>query len=223
MMAQDIRSTGQPIALMTGVIPQHPSHEPWTWATAAGYNQWRFLLDHDINSNWACFDSEIDIAANIASSYPQVAGHWNDPDFQDAGFTSIQKQTMFGMTALWSGPILLSTDLSSMSASDLSLYMNPEVIAVDQDSDGAMATRYSQASCGSATCEIWLKPMQDGSSVIGLLNRSGTAQTIQVDLHAIFGASVSVTDLWSQTALGTMSSYSATVGPYGLDLIQLRR
>lgn len=228
-MASFIRATGRPMSMMIGFVP--PGAPPM-WSRSFGWNESRIQLvlndgtSGDLNGIWSRFDEEIDKAA-ILSVYvkPGFFGHCDyiigqTENAHFSTFTATQTQTQFGMCSLWSSPIILGMDISTLTAGQITMFKNADVIAVDQDSAGKMAVRYSQVACGSATCEVWVKPLHDGTWAMGLLNRDSASQTISVSF-ASFGVNPSVRDLWAQSNLGTMTSYSTTVAADGLALLKV--
>jgi alpha-galactosidase len=70
-----------------------------------------------------------------------------------------------------------------------------------------------------------MKPMQDGSKVVGLFNRQRTTEQITADFAqiGIRGETV-VRDLWLKKDVGKFqNSYSAYVPPHGVVLIRIRQ
>jgi alpha-galactosidase len=214
LMAQSLRATGRPVALQTGTVP---SGTAWLWARQAGYNDYRAVMV-DTSGNWAFWDSQINTFAEL-SSYGAV-GFWADSDYlvNSSIWSSAQKSTQFGMDALWSAPLVLGYDLTTTSSSDITnIYSNTEVVAVDQDAAGRIAKRVISVACGSATCETWIKSLSTGQYAIGLLNRDAAAHTMSVDLSRYNYPAVR--DLWAHASLGALTSYSTSVGGYGLAML----
>ncbi len=227
LMAQSITTAARPMVLLTGVVPT----DPWLWAANAGYNQWRSAYTYDLNNTWSNFagpGKEIDLWAEL-SSFQHIGG-WNDPDLLIGGtatwinsnfFTAPQRRTQISMYALWSSPLIIGFDVVTVSDGDLADYKNTEMIAIDQDALGNQATRISRAPCGSATCEVWAKPMSAGKWGVGLVNLDTASHTIATTFNYAGGGLFAVRDIWTQSDLGTMSSYSTTVAGYSTSLLVL--
>lgn len=232
--ASFVRASGRNMPIMignSGVAPWAPS--PQSWARNVGFNEWRISLQvngtpTDLNGNYALFNEqggEIDQAGGL--SQVQKVGFFGHCDYiigqvENAAFgtfTTQQTQTQFGMCSLWGGPIILGMDISTLTSGQIAMFKNSDVIAIDQDSASRMATRYSQVPCGSATCEVWAKGLHDGTFAIGLLNRDSASHAVTVNF-AQFGINPAVRDLWAQSNLGNMTSYTTTVAGYGLALLK---
>jgi alpha-galactosidase len=71
-------------------------------------------------------------------------------------------------------PLIAGNDLRAMSPEIRSVLTNRELIAVNQDPLGKQAIRVFKTSSG----EIWKKPMDDGSTVIGIYNRDAKPATM---------------------------------------------
>jgi alpha-galactosidase len=137
-------------------------------------------------------------------------GHWNDPDMLVLGevgwghlhptrLTPDEQLSHFSLWCMLSAPLLIGCDLDRLDRFTLSLLTNDEVIAVDQDPLGAQAVRV--ATWGPV--DIYLKPMADGSKVIGFFNRDSARQAIV--FNKLFFAGITsrqhVRDLWRQRNL----------------------
>ena len=97
---------------------------------------------------------------------------------------------------------------------------NREVIAVDQDPLGKQGYRIAQ----EGPFEVWMKPMADGSRVVGLFNRQRTVEEMTVNFSQIGIHSVAtVRDLWLKKDLGTFNGkYSAYVPSHGVVLVKIK-
>ena len=135
-------------------------------------------------------------------------GGWNDPDMLEVGNggeTTYQYQTQMSIWAIQAAPLIAGNDLTTMSSTTLGLLANPDIIAVDQDSLGVQGHRVWQLGPE----EIWVKPMADGSVVVGLFNRVAGAAYINLSfgLVGVKGV-VEAVDLWQQKDLGQIKNNS---------------
>ena len=79
--------------------------------------------------------------------------------------------------ALWcliAGPLLISTDLQTISNESLAVLKSPELIAVHQDPAGVQGVRVSPAAPDGV--EVWAKPLASGAVAAVFLNRSPEPQ-----------------------------------------------
>jgi alpha-galactosidase len=98
------------------------------------------------------------------------------------------------MWSLLAAPLILGCDLTKLDAFTKALITNPEVIAVDQDPLGRAATRLFSTGSGQ---EVWTRPLSDGSTAVGLMNRGRSAQEISVSWKQLgFRGAPKVRDLW---------------------------
>jgi alpha-galactosidase len=74
------------------------------------------------------------------------------------------------MWAILAAPLMISDDLTRISAASRTAIANGEVIAIDQDPGGVQGTLVSSAGAG----EVWAKPLADGSRAVALLNRGSS-------------------------------------------------
>jgi Alpha galactosidase A len=66
-------------------------------------------------------------------------GHWNDPDqlvTGNPGLSLSEQQAQFALWSIFAAPLLVSTDLQTISAASRDILLNREVIAVNQDAWG---------------------------------------------------------------------------------------
>lgn len=71
-------------------------------------------------------------------------GMWNDPDMLligNFGLTKGQSRAQMAMWAMWSSPLLMSTDLENIDPEAKRILQNKEIIAVNQDPLGKFGKR----------------------------------------------------------------------------------
>lgn len=153
----------------------------------------------------------------------QYKGHYNDPDMLQVGNSGLNPIEQLAHFSLWclitgplrspfnsnpnldwiTGPLLISTDLGSLSDAALQILKAPELIAISQDSLYQQGVRVSAAA--PQGMEVWAKPLSGdlGVAVI-LLNRSEKAADIAVDFRTVGVTSprAAVRDLWLRKDLG---------------------
>jgi alpha-galactosidase len=110
--------------------------------------------------------------------HPKAAhpGRWNDPDYlgPGLGMTASEAQAQFSMWAMVAAPLILGSDPRALSAKEIEMLENRQVISVDQDPLGIQGTVIHQDGSG----QVWSKPLAGGDIAIALLNRGSQALRI---------------------------------------------
>jgi alpha-galactosidase len=208
--------SGRPIVLS---ICEWGSNQPWEWAPKVG-NLWR--TTDDIEDKWTSMLANLDQSGQHAT----VArpGAWNDPDMLEignGGMTDDEYRAHLSLWAIMAAPLIAGNDVRTMSAATKAVLLNPEVIAVDQDSLGAQGILVWEPQ---PELQVWAKPLRDGSRAVALLNRSSKADTItayfsRVGLHT---DSARVRDLWSHSEVGRFKGkYATVVRPHGAVMVRV--
>jgi hypothetical protein len=135
--------------------------------------------------------------------------------------TPDEQYTHISLWCLLSAPLLIGCDISKLDAFTLNLLSNDEVLAVNQDALGKEAKQ----AVATASYQIWIKELEDGSHAVGLFNLSDTYETIEVnwkDLGLNKAAAIKVHDLWRQKNLGSFAAtFSTKVAPHGVSFIKV--
>lgn len=158
-------------------------------------------------------------------------GHWNDPDMLVVGLvgwgpnlhpTRLTPNEQYAHISMWcllAAPLLLGCDLERLDEFTLNLLTNDEVLSVNQDPLGKQAKLIWQTE----EQEIWAKPLEDGTTAVGLFNKGEfpVKMTIEWDQIGVKGRKT-VRDLWRQQTLGMFSeSFSTTVPRHFVTLIRV--
>ncbi|MBK9550572.1 MAG: hypothetical protein IPO52_16115 [Gemmatimonadetes bacterium] len=99
-------------------------------------------------------------------------------------------------------PLHVSCDIRSIDATSLETLLNREILAINQDALGQQARR----AIKDRQVEIWKKPLANGDSAIGILNRG--AETTEVKLRwtdIALAPKGTLRDLWSHQNLGPVT------------------
>lgn len=106
-------------------------------------------------------------------------GHWNDPDMLEIGngLTANQERAHFSLWAMMAAPLILGNDVRDMNPHTLSVLMNKDVIAVDQDPLGIQGFRILQDD----GIEIWWKPLSDNNWALCIFNRNHDPKDVSLD------------------------------------------
>jgi alpha-galactosidase len=149
-------------------------------------------------------------------------GHWNDPDMLEVGnggMTGDEYRTHMSLWAILAAPLLAGNDLSKMSPETLSILLNKEVIAVDQDRLGKQGDR----AFAVGMTEIWTKPLSGGALAAGLFNRDTEEHPVTLHLRDVgFAERAKLRDLWKhEDVTATNGSYTVTVPPHGVVMLRI--
>ena len=215
-MHDALAATGRPIVYS---LCQYGMERVWRWGPSVGGNLWR--TTGDISDHYDRM-ALIGFQQNGLESFAGP-GHWNDPDMLEIGNGGMNHDEYITHMTLWSllaAPLLAGNDLSKMSAADLAILTNKEVIAVDQDAKGVQGHRVAQ----EGPLEVWAKPLSDGSYAVGLFNRSESPAPITLELKEIGrSGSLQIRDLWAHRDLGSFKdSYTVTVAKHGAAMLKVK-
>ncbi|HEX8712456.1 MAG TPA: alpha-galactosidase, partial [Terracidiphilus sp.] len=171
-----------------------------------GYGQlWREGSDvanyHASDPDHSRFDSVMwNYSYNLPLGRYQSPGNWNDADFiigGDSGMTMEETRSQIALWSMMSAPLILSSDVGKLDSAAIAVLGNRDVIAIDQDPLGKMATLIRR----TPAMDVLLKHLADGAYAVAVLNRN--ADPINVDLSpsdlGFAGADceLGARDLWS--------------------------
>lgn len=160
-------------------------------------------------------------------------GSWNDPDMLVVGkvgwgdtirTTRLSPDEQYTHVSLWSllaAPLLIGCDLNLMDDFTLNLLTNREVIAVNQDIAGIQGKRVYKDD--KRMCDVYAKPLSDGSYAVGLFNLGENEQPISIDwdILGLTGKQV-VRNLWKQQEIGVFDTeFSAIVPSHGVMYVKI--
>jgi alpha-galactosidase len=216
-MHDALLKTGRPIVLS---LCEYGWNKVWEWGPSVGGNLWR--TTGDISDDYRVM-AEIGFSQNGLEKFAGP-GHWNDPDMLEVGnggMNDDEYRTHFSLWSILAAPLIAGNDLARMTPYTLEILTNREVIAVDQDPLGKQGYRVAQ----EGPFEVWMKPMADGSKVVGLFNRQRTTEQMTINFSQIgMKGQTSVRDLWLHKDLGTFKdSFSAYVPRHGVVLVRIKQ
>jgi alpha-galactosidase len=157
-------------------------------------------------------------------------GHWADADMLVVGkvgwgtphstkLTPDEQYTHISLWCLWSSPLLIGCPLDQLDDFTQNLLTNDEVLALDQDPLGKMATRIAKAG----TTQVLAKDLEDSSKAVGLFNTGEEPNSVKVTWQqlGVTGKQI-VRDLWRQKNIGTYEDqFEAMVRPHGVVLVRI--
>jgi len=180
-------------------------------------NSWRISGDC---TTWPTVLTAINVNAQLAKY--AAPGGWNDPDMLIGSNTSTsfhllpyQSRTMFSLWAVMAAPLLIGSNIKSLSPWDLATYSHKGLIAINQDALGKQGIRVGGANLVSArpnpnqtTWNVWAKPLAaQGQVALHFINAAVNAQDVTCD-NACFkragltAASYKIIDVWSGNQIG---------------------
>lgn len=203
----------------------HASPRPVMFSLSGGYIEgWKptlanlFRISEDISVRWRGVTNNLD-AAN-RSARLAGPGRWNDPDMlfigAGPGMTPDENRAFFSMWCIISAPLILSTDVRTLTPENKAIFTAPELIAIDQDPLGVQGTRISSLPGNGGNLEVWCKPLSSfNTKAVALFNRSSIATNISVHWTNILltPGPASVRDLWARTDLGWFTNNFTTNVP----------
>jgi len=229
-MSDAIRKTDRPMVFS---MCEWGDNHPWLWAAEVA-NMWR--TTGDSKACWDCGRETKDKPGGyprgwtlILDAQPALRqyagpGHWNDPDLLVAGVKGVPIEESRANFSLWSilaAPLFAGIDPRSMSPEVADIFLNKEVIAVDQDPAGVEGERVAKAG----DHEVWARPLRNKDMAVVLFNRSGRAARISVswkELGHQQGEALTVRDLWKHKDLGSYNSeYSVVVPSHGVVMVRI--
>jgi len=214
-MGDALLQSGRPILYS---LCEYGDSKVEAWGAKVGGNLWR--TTGDISDTW------VSMIANIEKQVPTAPfagpGHWNDPDMLEIGnghMTDDEYRTHMSLWALTASPLLAGNDVRSMTPATKAILLNREVLDVDQDTLGKQASPVK-----SGELETWVKPLADGSVVVGVVNMGATETVANIkasDLGLRAGVK-SARDVWAHTNVTfTNGSYSAKVPSHGVLMLRV--
>lgn len=157
-------------------------------------------------------------AYNLPLGRFQKPGNWNDPDFiigGDGGMSLAETRSQLALWAMMSAPLILSSDVAQLSPAAIRILGNRDVIRIDQDPLGRMATLVRR----TPSMDVLLKPLAGGDYAVAVLDRGPAPIAIDLPLSTLgFAAdsacSMSVHDLWTQTTASDQHVLKARIAAH---------
>ncbi|KAF2177860.1 glycoside hydrolase family 27 protein [Zopfia rhizophila CBS 207.26] len=123
-----------------------------------------------------------------------MTGYFNDMDMLEignGGQTDSEYVVHFSMWAMHSSPLLIGTNVLTLSPANLAIYSNPAIIALNQDPSGTAAIRKWQYfvdpdETGEGEIALWTRSLDNGDQVIALLNAANRTMMMNATMRDIF-------------------------------------
>ncbi|QRV89573.1 hypothetical protein RhiJN_17591 [Ceratobasidium sp. AG-Ba] len=211
-----------------------PSNYDWYNSNSAlRYRQMTNALNSVVSKRVMEFDICIWGNANVWTWGGRVGHSWpknvkylnyidfwahNDMDMMEIGngaLTINEQRTHFAMWVALKSPILLGTDLSKLSSTQLSIIKNAELLAFSQDTTIAAPAKPYKSN--TTPPEFYAGKSVKGTHVF-IINTGSSAASKVVTFSEVTGltcTSCKVHDMWTGKDLGTFTgSYTLTVGTH---------
>ena len=191
---------------------------PGTWADDAGFS-WR--TTGDINPSWGSVKGIL--AENLYMSAYCSKGHYNDMDMLEVGvnkwgnqLTTEEAKTHFGMWCIMNSPLLIGCNMTSLSATNLNLLKNTDLIALNQD------TLYQQAYLAAKVndCYVMVKDIEKAygnKRAFAIYNPNDAQKTVTLKFKDIdLADSVALHDCFTKKDIGKFfETYEVKVPAHG--------
>jgi alpha-galactosidase len=233
-MADALRSSGRDIVY--SLSNSAPFGKAAIWAKLA--NCWRTTGDIrdawskrqvPAGEQWACGLTEI-WQSHLKWAPFNGPGHWNDADMLVVGkvgwgtphpskLTPDEQYTHISLWCLWSSPLLIGCPLDQLDDFTLNLLTNDEVLAINQDPLGKLATQVSK----TGATQVLAKDLEDGSKAVGFFNTGEEPNAVKVTWEQLgVTGNQTVRDLWRQKNIGTYADeFEVMVRPHGVILVRV--
>ena len=198
-----ITETGRPMVLSISDF----GNGAWAWGGEDIAQLWRTSGDIYpwMDSVYYCADT----SGGDQSIHPafnglwQFAGpgHWNDPDMLQVGNlkNDTENKAHFSLWCILAAPLMAGNDLTAMTEQVRQVLTSLEVIAVNQDVRGIQGYKVYD----DGDCEVYNKPLADGTTAVLLLNKGRKEADITVQWDKIgLSRNQPVRDLWARDDLG---------------------
>ncbi len=233
--ARTMQSSAKARNMVLDICDAYAPQTSWRYAPAIAQG-WRTGHDIAFGDFQPAWEGQLNGAAgtygsvlsnlDLDAAHPSVAGpgHWNDPDYLQAGassLTAVEQQSQFGMWAMLAAPLMLGRDPDDLSPTTLTMLENSEVIAVDQDRLGIQGRKVFDR----AGAQVWYRPLSSrGTGAVALFNRGSGTRTVTVRWRSIgLRGAVHVRDLWRRRYLGSYpSAFTAVVRGHSALLLKVR-
>ncbi len=211
-MGAALRGTGRDFLFS---LCEWGGRSPHLWGPEIGGHMWRVsgdVFDSWVNvwmADWNTYGIGVDVSIDIAHDLHEYGGpgRWNDLDMlivglkgkghiSGGGLSFLEYQTHMTLWCMACSPLMIGCDVRAMDKETTALLTNREVLAVNQDALGVPARRVKQ----TGPCEVWKKPLSDGSLAVALINRGavGADMPVLAKEVGLLDAPKRARNLWTQ-------------------------
>lgn len=211
-------------------IDTDSTNSDWTWLNAGSFGDERQTWN-DVFCQWAN-------PFQGFTGFSDVAGRGNltlDGDFLrihgfNGQYADNEKRSAISLFTMAGSPLAVADQYDTVG-NNLAYFTNPTILALKADGFVGKPIYYSGTAfepaqsgmpdTGSRDSERWVGQTSKGDWVVALFNRSETAVVKSIDFAAQLGLENggAVYDVWNQTNLGTLTSYSVNLEPHDVSMI----
>jgi len=185
----------------------------------ANANMWRQVNDFWDTNGLSSISDEFTAALSWSKTSGITPGHWPDADMLPLGtigsrqcaFSHNQQVQVMTLWAIMPSPLIFGGLPSKLSGDNwtLPLLTNEEVLAVNQDAQGARGKQITS----SGSTEVWAKDLSGGRKAVALFNRGTDDATVSVTFSQLgVTGTPAVRDCWHRAdATGMTSGISVNV------------
>ncbi len=227
-MADALQQSGRDIALGVCEWGQRNAED---WCAEVGGQLWR--TSYDVRDMWKDVVKQggmgiLDIINVTAPLAPKVnKRQWADmdmlvvglhgkggpsSDLGGVGCTYTEYQTQMSMWCMLSSPLAMTNDLRSLTADDRRILLNPEIIAINQDTLGKAAVRVQN----NGGLQVFLRPLSGDRYALALLNASDAPLKPSVRFASLgLNGRYLLRDVWQHKDVRkNATSWSGNVAPH---------
>ncbi|MBN2001874.1 MAG: glycoside hydrolase family 27 protein [Anaerolineae bacterium] len=237
-MGEALRKTGREFLFS---LCEWGGRSPHLWGRNVGGHMWRVsgdVFDSWVNiwmADWNTYGIGVDVSIGLAHDLSDYGGPggWNDLDMlvvglkgkgsvHGGGLSFLEYQTHMSVWVMACSPLMIGCDIRTLDKESAALLLNREVLAVSQDPLGKPARRVKQMG----PCEIWRKPLADGSVAVALLNRgtSGADVTVRAGDIGMLDAPKLAHNLWGQEDIADFKeSLTQHIRPHQTILLKVQQ
>lgn len=234
-MGEALRNTGREFLYS---LCEWGNQGPHLWGRKVGGHTWR--VSGDVYDSWiniwlnTWYSIGIDVSIDIANELHEYGGPggWNDLDMlvvglkgkgqiAGSGMSFVEYQTHMSLWCMACSPLMIGCDIRKLDPDTASLLMNREVLDVNQDVLGIPARRVKQMG----QCEIWTKPLADGSVAVSIINRGSRPDDVTIKARDIglLDTPKLARNLWTQEDIADFKTdFTQRIQPHETVLLKIQ-
>ena len=234
-MGEALRNTGREFLYS---LCEWGNQGPHLWGRKVGGHTWR--VSGDVYDSWiniwlnTWYSIGIDVSIDIANELHEYGGPggWNDLDMlvvglkgkgqiAGSGMSFVEYQTHMSLWCMACSPLMIGCDIRQLDPDTASLLMNREVLDVNQDVLGIPARRVKQMG----QCEIWTKPLADGSVAVSVINRGSRPDDVTIKARDIglLDTPKLARNLWTQEDIADFKTdFTQRIQPHEAVLLKIQ-
>ena len=184
-MSRALNATGRPVLFS---MCNWGEAQVWEWGADVA-QMYRIQMDHlpfwkfsganksaGVGLGQGTYDIIEWMAELVPSKWTKRFG-WMDPDFLMTRYLTMDftaSRTEYTFWALWSAPLLVSTDVRKMSKDKSTILKNKEVIAINQDALATAGDRVFVGPGSGGAVQVWARDLANGDKCVVLYNSGAT-------------------------------------------------